>query len=65
VTQAEAWRIYDLFYEERQNVLTDEPRVWRICYGRERQEAEVRRKEWADEYLLAFAENRWTDACDI
>ena len=55
-TQAEAWRIYDLFYRNGMTFFADEPKAleerFRARSGRE----ESSTKEWADAYLIAFAE---------
>lgn len=56
VTQAEAWRIYDLFYENGRTFLTDEPRGLEDLLRARTTKKRSSTKEWADEYLLAFAE---------
>jgi toxin-antitoxin system PIN domain toxin len=56
VSQAEAWRIYDLFYENGRTFLAEEPKgIEKILRGRTATERSST-KEWADAYLVAFAE---------
>ena len=56
VTQVEAWRIYDLFFESGRTFLTDEPRGLEELLRARTAKKRSSTKEWADEYLAAFAE---------
>ena len=55
-TQEEAWRIYDLFYENGRTFLADEPRGVEDLLRSRTTKTRSSTKEWADEYLTAFAE---------
>jgi predicted nucleic acid-binding protein len=55
-TQAGAWRIYDLFYENGRTFLADEPKGIEDALRRRTMKGESSTKEWADAYLAAFAE---------
>jgi toxin-antitoxin system PIN domain toxin len=55
-TQAEAWRIYDAFYENGRTFLTDEPRGLEDLLRARTAKKRSSTKEWADEYMAAFAE---------
>jgi toxin-antitoxin system PIN domain toxin len=57
VTQAEAWRIYDLFYANDRTFLIDEPRGIEDILRARTTKQRSSTKEWADEYLVAFAES--------
>jgi hypothetical protein len=56
-TQAEAWQIYDLFYEDGRTFLIDEPRGLEDLLRARTTKQRSSTKEWADEYLVAFAES--------
>jgi predicted nucleic acid-binding protein len=56
-TQAEAWRIYDLFYANDRTFLIDEPRGIEDILRARTTKQRSSTKEWADEYLVAFAES--------
>jgi uncharacterized protein len=56
VSQAEAWRIYDLFYENGRTFLADEPKGLEEILRAWTTKAQSSTKEWADAYLAAFAE---------
>ncbi|SNT30398.1 toxin-antitoxin system PIN domain toxin [Granulicella rosea] len=55
-TQAEAWRIYDLFHANGKTFLADEPKGIEEMLRLRTSKDEVSTKEWADVYLTAFAE---------
>jgi toxin-antitoxin system PIN domain toxin len=55
-TQAEAWHIYDLFYENGRTFLADEPKGLEDLLRSRTTKIRSSTKEWADEYLAAFAE---------
>lgn len=55
-TQAGAWHIYDLFYENGRTFLADEPKGIEEALRRRTAKGESSTKEWADAYLAAFAE---------
>jgi uncharacterized protein len=56
VTQAEAWRIYDMFYENGRTFFADEPRGIEDLFRARTSKKRSSMKEWADSYLTAFAE---------
>ena len=49
VTQAEAWRIYDLFYENGRTFLSDEPRGLEDLLRARTTKKRSSTKEWADD----------------
>jgi hypothetical protein len=55
-TQAEAWHIYDLFYENGKTFFADEPKGVEDLLRSRTTKARSSTKEWADEYLTVFAE---------
>jgi predicted nucleic acid-binding protein len=55
-TQAEAWRIHDLFYENGRTFFADEPKALEEQFRARTSREESSTKEWADAYLIAFAE---------
>ncbi len=55
-TQAEAWHIYDLFYENTTIFFAEEPRGLESIFRSLTVKQESSTKEWADAYLAAFAE---------
>jgi toxin-antitoxin system PIN domain toxin len=55
-TQAEAWHIYDLFYENGKTFFADEPKALEEQFRARTSREESSTKEWADAYLIAFAE---------
>jgi len=55
-TQSEAWRIYDLFYENERTFLAEEPKALEERFRVRTSKQESSTKEWADAYLVAFAE---------
>ncbi len=55
-TQAEAWRIYDLFYENSRTFFAEEPKALESALRSRTMKGESFTKEWADAYLAAFAE---------
>jgi toxin-antitoxin system PIN domain toxin len=55
-TQSEAWRIYDLFYENERTFLAEEPKALEERFRVRTCKQESSTKEWADAYLIAFAE---------
>jgi len=55
-TQAEAWRIYDLFFENGRTFFADEPKTLEERFRDRSSREESSTKEWADAYLIAFAE---------
>jgi predicted nucleic acid-binding protein len=56
VSQAEAWRIYDLFFENGRTFLADEPKGLEEILRARTMRPQSSTKEWADAYLAAFAE---------
>ncbi len=56
-TQAEAWRIYDLFFQNGSTFFADEPKQVEELLRRRTMKSESSTKEWADAYLAAFAES--------
>jgi predicted nucleic acid-binding protein len=56
VTQAEAWRIYDLFLENGRTFLAEEPKGTEDLLRVRTTTRRSSTKEWADAYLAAFAE---------
>ncbi len=56
VTQADAWRIYDLFYENGRTFFAEEPRSIEMLFRARTTKQEISTREWADAYLTAFAE---------
>jgi toxin-antitoxin system PIN domain toxin len=56
VSQAEAWRIYDLFFENGRTFLADEPKGLEEILRARTTKPQSSTKEWADAYLVAFAE---------
>jgi len=56
VTQVEAWRIYDMFYENGRTFLADEPRALEEIFRGQTSKKRSSTKEWADAYFAAFAE---------
>lgn len=55
-TQAEAWRIYDAFYKNERTFLAEEPKALEGLFRARSNKQESSTKEWADAYLIAFAE---------
>jgi uncharacterized protein len=56
VTQTEAWRIYDLFYENGRTFFAEEPKGIEELLRARTARKQSSTKEWADAYLVAFAE---------
>jgi toxin-antitoxin system PIN domain toxin len=56
-TQSEAWRIYDLFFENGSTFFADEPKQVEELLRARTMKDETSTKEWADAYLAAFAES--------
>ena len=56
MTQAEAWVVYDRFLEDDRICFLDEPREIERAFRRSTDRKEVSPKQWADGYLVAFAE---------
>jgi toxin-antitoxin system PIN domain toxin len=57
LTQAEAWKVYDLFFEDARFQFIEEPRSVETGFRRKTNRREVSAKQWADGYLAAFAES--------
>ncbi len=55
-TQAGAWHIYDLFYENGRTFFADEPKNVEDVLRKRTMKGESSTKEWADAYLATFAE---------
>ena len=55
-SQAEAWRIYDLFYQNGRTFLADEPKGLEAHLRARTTKTQSSTKEWADAYLVAFSE---------
>ena len=56
MTQAGAWKVYDLFFRDVRVRFIDEPRQVEACFRQKTNRREVSTKQWADGYLAAFAE---------
>ena len=55
LTQAESWKVYDLFLEDERVRFVDEPHTVSTDFRRRTNRREVSAKQWADGYLAAFA----------
>jgi len=55
-TQAEAWRIYDLFVANGRTFMAEEPKGLEALLRARTSKAQSSTKEWADAYLATFAE---------
>lgn len=57
MTQAEAWKVYDLFFNDGRVEFIEEPRSVEAGFRRKTNRREVSAKQWADGYLASFAES--------
>lgn len=55
-TQSEAWHIHDMFFENGRTFFTDEPKGIEELFRSRTARKQSSTKEWADAYLVAFAE---------
>jgi toxin-antitoxin system PIN domain toxin len=56
VSQAEAWRIYDAFVDNGRTFFAEEPKGLEALLRARTMKNQSSTKEWADAYLVAFAE---------
>jgi toxin-antitoxin system PIN domain toxin len=56
MTQAAAWKVYDLLLQDRRNDYLDEPHGLEPRFRRNTGRGEASPKQWADGYIVAFAE---------
>ncbi len=56
MTQAQAWRAYDRWFEDSRVVFVNEPTGLDIAFRAMTRQPKADSKVWADAYLAAFAE---------
>ena len=55
MTQSQAWNTLDVFFENRNVTLLDEPVGMEKLFRQRTERDEVSPKQWADGYIAAFA----------
>jgi toxin-antitoxin system PIN domain toxin len=56
LSQRQAWRVYDRWFEDSRLLFLDEPEGIEKVFRRVSRQTRAASKDWADSYLLAFAE---------